>query len=73
VAYLADHLAEVVTARAEGVDVRGYLAWSLFDNIEWAQGWSQRFGIVHVDQDTQVRTPKASAHWLRGLQGRRRR
>jgi beta-glucosidase len=73
VAYLADHLAEVVSARAEGVDVRGYLAWSLFDNIEWAQGWSQRFGIVHVDQDTQVRTPKASAHWLRGLQGRRRR
>lgn len=73
VAYLQDHLAQVVSARAEGVDVRGYLAWSLFDNIEWAQGWGQRFGIVHVDQDTQVRTPKASAHWLRGLQHRRRR
>ena len=54
------------------MDVRGYLAWSLFDNIEWAEGWRQRFGIVHVDQDTQVRTPKASAHWLRELQQQRR-
>ena len=72
VSYLRDHLEQVVAARAEGVDVRGYLAWSLFDNIEWAEGWRQRFGIVHVDRDTQVRTPKASAHWLRELQQQRR-
>jgi beta-glucosidase len=72
VAYLQDHLAQVVAARADGVDVRGYLAWSLFDNIEWAEGWRQRFGIVHVDPESQVRTPKASAHWLRGLQHQRR-
>ena len=73
VSYLRDHLEQVVAARAEGVDVRGYLAWSLFDNIEWAEGWRQRFGIVHVDRDTQVRTPKSSAHWLRELQQQRRR
>ena len=72
VSYLQDHLAQVVAARAEGVDIRGYLAWSLFDNIEWAEGWRQRFGLVHVDQDTQVRTPKTSAHWLRELQQQRR-
>ena len=72
VSYLRDHLEQVVAARAEGVDVRGYLAWSLFDNIEWAEGWRQRFGIVHVDKDTQVRTPKSSAHWLRELQQQRR-
>lgn len=70
--YLTAHLAEVVAARAAGVDVRGYLAWSLFDNIEWAEGWRQRFGLVHVDQQTQVRTPKSSAHWLRALQQQRR-
>ncbi len=73
ITYLKDHLAQVVDARADGVDVRGYLAWSLFDNIEWAEGWRQRFGIVHVDQETQVRTPKTSAHWLRALQKQRRR
>ncbi len=71
--YLDRHLGQVVAARSDGVDVRGYLAWSLFDNIEWAEGWRQRFGIVHVDPRTQVRTPKASAHWLRDLQARRRR
>jgi len=62
-----------VAARADGVDVRGYLAWSLCDNIEWAEGWRQRFGLVHVDQGTQVRTPKTSAQWLRALQQQRRR
>ena len=72
VAYLERHLAEVAAARADGVDVRGYLVWSLLDNTEWAQGWRQRFGLVHVDQATQVRTPKSSAHWLRALQARRR-
>jgi len=73
VAYLQTHMAQVVSALADGVDIRGYLAWSLFDNIEWAEGWGQRFGIVHVDPDTQVRTPKSSAHWLRALQHQRRR
>ena len=47
----------------DGDDVRGYFLWSLLDNFEWAYGYSKRFGIVHVDYDTQVRTPKDSAHW----------
>ena len=47
-------------AIAEGAPVKGYFAWSLLDNYEWAFGYDKRFGIVHVDYDTQVRTPKAS-------------
>ena len=58
------HLRAVAAARGAGVDVRGYFAWSLLDNFEWAYGYGQRFGIVHVDYDTQVRTPKASAEWF---------
>lgn len=67
--YYDRHLQAVHHAVDAGVDVRGYFAWSLMDNFEWAEGYSQRFGIVHVDYDTQVRTPKASArafaNWLR--------
>jgi beta-glucosidase len=63
--YLATHLAAVADARTQGADVRGYFAWSLLDNFEWAYGYAKRFGIVHVDYDTQARTPKQSALWLR--------
>ncbi|ONI89513.1 beta-glucosidase [Saccharothrix sp. ALI-22-I] len=62
--YLVDHLRAVHRAIAAGVDVRGYFAWSLLDNFEWAAGYSQRFGIVHVDYDTQVRTVKRSGRTL---------
>jgi beta-glucosidase len=61
--YLDAHLRALHAAIERGVDVRGYFAWSLFDNFEWAQGYEQRFGLVHVDYDTQVRTPKSSARW----------
>lgn len=63
VEYLAEHIA-VAARSVPGVDLRGYLVWSLLDNFEWAAGYSQRFGLVHVDFETQVRTPKASFRWL---------
>ena len=61
VAYLKSHIAAVGDAIAAGVDVRGYMLWSLFDNLEWSLGYSKRFGMVHVDFETQKRTPKDSA------------
>ncbi|MFH9619344.1 GH1 family beta-glucosidase [Streptomyces pratensis] len=64
-AYLADHIAAVSEARRQGADVRGYFAWSLMDNFEWAYGYDKRFGIVRVDYDTQLRTLKDSAKWYR--------
>ncbi|MBB6351484.1 beta-glucosidase [Nonomuraea muscovyensis] len=65
IAFLRDHIAAMERARAEGVDVRGYFVWSLLDNFEWAEGYHQRFGLVHVDFATQRRTPKASFRWYR--------
>ena len=65
VAYLAAHLAAVRNAITTGVDVRGYYAWSLMDNMEWAHGYAMRFGLLHVDFDTLVRTPKTSARYMR--------
>ncbi len=62
--YFRTHLLAVAEAMAQGADVRGYSAWSLLDNFEWAFGFSKRFGIVHVDYATQKRTPKASARFL---------
>jgi beta-glucosidase len=61
VAYLREHLKAAHAAIDQGVDLRGYFAWSLLDNFEWSLGYSKRFGIVHVDFETQKRTPKASA------------
>jgi beta-glucosidase len=60
IAYLRSHLRAVHTAIREGADVRGYFVWSLLDNFEWSQGFSKRFGIVHVDYATQRRTVKQS-------------
>lgn len=61
--YLNDHLHALSVAVKKGVDVRGYFAWSLMDNLEWPLGYSMTFGIVHVDHKTQKRTWKDSAHW----------
>ncbi|MFC6429182.1 GH1 family beta-glucosidase [Nocardiopsis tropica] len=67
IAYLEGHVGAVEAARGRGVDVRGYFAWTLTDNFEWAEGYHQRFGLVHVDHATQVRTPKDSFAWYRDL------
>jgi beta-glucosidase len=65
VAYLDSHIGAVEAAIGAGVDVRGYFVWSLLDNFEWAEGYTQRFGLVHVDFDTLTRTPKSSFAWYR--------
>ncbi|MBV1698458.1 MAG: beta-glucosidase [Hyphomicrobiales bacterium] len=64
VAYLREHVAAASAALAAGVRLRGYFVWSLFDNFEWAEGYSRRFGVVRVDFATQQRTPKASFAFL---------
>ncbi len=61
--YLRDHLRAAHDAMREGVNLRGYYAWSLFDNFEWSHGFSKRFGLIHVDYATQQRTAKSSAHF----------
>lgn len=65
--YLDAHIRAVADAITAGVDVRGYLTWSLIDNFEWSEGYHQRFGLVHVDFATQQRTPKASFGWYRDM------
>ncbi|WP_250007529.1 glycoside hydrolase family 1 protein [Actinoplanes sp. M2I2] len=63
VEYLRVHLAALAQARSEGVDVRGYLHWSAFDNFEWSEGYRPRFGLIAVDHDDDfARLPKPSAH-----------
>jgi beta-glucosidase len=67
--YLADHIASALEATAPGgpaeaIDLRGYYVWSLLDNFEWSGGYKQQFGLLHVDRETLVRTPKASYYWL---------
>jgi beta-glucosidase len=67
IAYLRAHLTAAHQAIADGVDLRGYFAWSLLDNFEWAFGYAKRFGLIHVDYETQTRTPKDSAFWYRDV------
>lgn len=65
--YLHQHIAAVAAAARQGVPMAGYMVWSLMDNFEWASGYEKRFGIVHVDYETQSRTLKDSAHWYTSL------
>ena len=65
IAYLRRHVEALERAVEHGVDLRGYFVWSLLDNLEWALGYSRRFGIVHVDFETLERLPKASYAWYR--------
>jgi beta-glucosidase len=66
-AYIESHLIALAEAMKSGVNVKGYFAWSLMDNFEWAEGYRKRFGIVHVDYSTLRRTMKRSAVWYRDL------
>jgi beta-glucosidase len=67
VSYFREHLGAVREAMAEGADIRGYFAWSLLDNFEWAEGYSKRFGLVYVDYPTQQRIIKDSGKWYAQL------
>lgn len=67
VKFYDDHLRAVANAQQQGADIRGFFAWSLLDNYEWAEGYTSRFGIVHVDYETQVRTPKGSYRAFQGM------
>ena len=64
IAYTDRALAGVRECIDDGIDVRGYLHWSLLDNFEWVYGYKQKFGLVAVDPGTFERTPKPSAIWL---------
>ena len=70
VEYLARHVAAAAEALGAGVPLTGYHVWSFMDNYEWSLGYSRRFGLVHVDYDTQRRTPKDSARWYQRLTAR---
>ena len=65
--YLRQHIGAIHAARAAGVDIRGYFAWSLLDNFEWSHGYSKRFGLVHVNFENQKRTPKDSARFYTNI------
>jgi beta-glucosidase len=65
VSYLERHLDAMFKAKAEGVPISGYFAWSLIDNFEWAYGYEKRFGLIYVDYQTQKRIPKSSAHYYK--------
>lgn len=65
IAYLDGYLTAAAQAITEGIRLEGYFAWSLLDNFEWGEGYSQRFGLVYVDYRTQDRIPKESAAWYR--------
>ena len=65
--FLHQHLSSASAAAAEGCDLRGYFAWSLLDNFEWAEGYRKRFGLVHVDRENMRRTIKDSGYWYKDL------
>jgi beta-glucosidase len=67
IAFLDGHLRSLRAAMDAGVAVHGYCTWSMMDNWEWAEGFTKRFGLVHVDFKSLARTPKASFAWYRDL------
>src|SRR5690606_16349977 len=67
--YYQTHINEVMRAKDEGANVKGYFVWSLLDNFEWADGFEPRFGLIHVDFKSKKRTLKESAKWFRSFLG----
>jgi beta-glucosidase len=65
--YLQRYLRELRRAADDGVEIGGYFVWSILDNFEWGEGYTKRFGLVHVDYETQKRTLKDSALWYKGV------
>ncbi|MDB5014743.1 MAG: bglA 2 [Daejeonella sp.] len=63
ITYFQEHLAQVLKAKQDGYKVDGYFVWTLMDNFEWAEGYHPRFGLIHVDFETQKRTIKKSGYW----------
>ena len=63
--FMHRHLLELEKAIGDGADVRGYFHWSLMDNFEWARGYFDRFGLIHVDYESQKRTVKDSGYWYK--------
>ncbi|KAL5990466.1 hypothetical protein ACLOJK_011368 [Asimina triloba] len=63
--YLSGYLSALRSSMSKGADVRGYFVWPLIDNFEWLHGYTMRFGLYHVDYETQARTPKLSAQWYK--------
>ncbi len=70
--YVHTHLREVLAARARGLDVRGYLYWSLLDNFEWLEAWGPRFGLYHVDFETLERRPTPACRYFQEVATTRR-
>ena len=65
--FLHRYLRSLSRAGEDGADIRGYFQWSMLDNFEWAEGYKERFGLVHIDYTTLKRTPKDSFHWYKGV------
>ena len=65
--YFQEYLEAMLKAKNEGINIKGYFAWTLMDNFEWAEGYKARFGLVHVDFKTQLRTIKNSGYWFRKM------
>lgn len=63
--YIQDHLEQILKAKKDGLNVEGYFVWSLTDNFEWAEGYNARFGLIHIDFETQKRTIKNSGLWFK--------
>jgi beta-glucosidase len=67
--YIKDHISQVLLARQNGARVSGYFVWTLLDNFEWAEGFNPKFGLVHVNFETQERIVKSSGKWYRDFLG----